>query len=125
MRLSKKVTWILGVLAISVLVIALVHTLVNASSYQAAVKFITLGRNVYSVWFIKEGSKYRFRVVIKDKYTMCGREVNYLEFNDVSTLGEAVALTQAIRDRTINYVRVTCVNNEPTADFIYYRPGYG
>ncbi|GEM_PF-5578375 len=125
MRISKKVTLFIGALMVSVFVTAFLHTLVSASSYQGGVKFITLGKNVYSVWFIKAGSKYRFRVVLKDKYTMCGREVNYLEFNDVRTLGEAVALTQAIKDKTINYVRVTCINNEPTADYMYYRPGYG
>ncbi|RLG62877.1 hypothetical protein DRO21_06855, partial [archaeon] len=125
MRISKNVTLFLGALAASLLVMTFLHVIVSASSYQGRVEFVTLGKNVYSVWFIKAGSGYRFRVVLKGKYTMCGREVNYLEFNDVRTRGEAVALTQAIKDRTINYVRVTCINNEPTADYIYYRPGYG
>ena len=123
----RNAAWFLGALAVSALVVLALHSLmlVNAPPDPREVKFVTLGRNVYSVWFAKTGSKYDFRVVLKSKYSMCGRQVNYVCFDNVRTLGEAVALAQAIRDGTINYVRVTCIAGRPTADVIYYRPGYG
>ena len=123
----RTVAWFLGALAASALIVVALHLLVpvNAPPDPKEVKFVTLGKNVYSVWFAKTGSKYDFRVVLKSKYSMCGRQVNYVCFDNVRTLGEAVALAQAIRDGTINYVRVTCIAGRPTADVIYYRPGYG
>jgi len=124
---KRYATWFLGALAISALAVVALQSLmlVNAPPDPGEVKFVTLGRNVYSIWFAKTGSKYDFRVVLKIKYSMCGKQVNYVCFDNVRTLGEAVTLAQAIKDKTINYVRVTCIAGRPTADYIYYRPGYG